>query len=288
LAILEKLILSTFRTSTDFAKPRKRTDVNEIETSLQQAINNNELDVYFQPKFNLESKQLIGFEALARWFRNNAFIAPDDFIPIAEKTGYIHQLSRYIVSLSFKKFAQIRCLQPHLTLAINFSASELNQPNLPDFIYLQAKKFNIPPKQITAEITETVYMEKNSESLSTLARLRILGFKLSIDDFGTGYSSVNMLRDGPFTELKIDRSFVNKIISDEQTKIIVKSIINMASELKLDIVAEGIENKKTMLMLTSMANVIGQGYYFSKPLPLEEITANLIRTTDTTQERQYV
>jgi EAL domain-containing protein (putative c-di-GMP-specific phosphodiesterase class I) len=285
---LEKIILAPQSQPSQTNFCMLNTYPSDLDKQLCKAIENNEIDVFFQPQFNLNTLQLIGFEALARWSVNGQYIPPDYFISVAEASGSITQLTRYIVSLSFKKFAKIRHFKPELTLAVNFSATALSQTDLPDFINTQANKFNIPTNQVTVEITETMVMEKNSETLSTLTRLRILGFKLSIDDFGTGYSSINMLKNGPFTELKIDRSFIEKISTDKQSLAIVKSIIDMAKELNLQIVAEGIENKKTLSMLLDINSMIGQGYYFSKPLSYKDITTNFLTKINIKKEQTYV
>jgi EAL domain-containing protein (putative c-di-GMP-specific phosphodiesterase class I)/ActR/RegA family two-component response regulator len=285
---LEKIILAPQSQPSQTNFCMLNTYPSDLDKQLCKAIENNEIDVFFQPQFNLNTLQLIGFEALARWSVNGQYIPPDYFISVAEASGSITRLTRYIVSLSFKKFAKIRHFKPELTLAVNFSATALSQTDLPDFINTQANKFNIPTNQVTVEITETMLMEKNSETLSTLTRLRILGFKLSIDDFGTGYSSINMLKNGPFTELKIDRSFIEKISTDKQSLAIVKSIIDMAKELNLQIVAEGIENKKTLSMLLNINSMIGQGYYFSKPLSYNDITTNFLTKINIKKEQTYV
>jgi|MDSY01.2.fsa_nt_gb EAL domain-containing protein (putative c-di-GMP-specific phosphodiesterase class I)/ActR/RegA family two-component response regulator len=240
---------------------------SELTTALKTAIDSQCLDVYFQPKVNMSNSLITGFEALARWSLNGKFIPPTRFIPLAESTGLINKLTQVIVEKSLKHFARIQAHHSKPSLSINFSALELNTSNLPDLLKSKIDQYQVASERITLEITETVFLEKNTLSLEVLTRLRLMGFKLSIDDFGAGYSSVNMLQNGPFTELKIDRAFVSTIHCNEQSRIIVQSIVEMAKRLELSVVAEGIEDKITQDGLTKMNCLIGQGYFFSKPMP---------------------
>jgi EAL domain-containing protein (putative c-di-GMP-specific phosphodiesterase class I) len=244
---------------------------SELIAALKVAIETQCLEVYFQPKVNMSNYSVTGFEALARWFLNGNFIPPTRFIPLAESNGLISKLTQVIVEKSLKYFSHIQAHYSQPTLSINFSALELNASNLPDLLKSKIAQYQINSERITLEITETVFLEKNTLSLEVLTRLRLMGFKLSIDDFGAGYSSVNMLQNGPFTELKIDRAFISTIHCNEQSKIIVQSIVEMAKRLELSIVAEGIEDQITQDGLTKMNCLIGQGYFFSKPMPANQV-----------------
>ena len=137
---------------------------------------------------------------------------------------------------------------------------------LPELLLAEVNRFKIDPRQITLEITETVFLEKNTLSLEILTRLRLMGFQLAIDDLGTGYASVNMLQNGPFTEIKIDRSFVSKMTQNNQALIIVQSIVNLANKLDINVVAEGIEDEATNNALVRAGCYCGQGYFFSKAI----------------------
>lgn len=247
-------------------RPTEPND-SELTIALKTAIESQYLDVYFQPKVNMSNLLITGFEALARWSLNGNFIPPTRFIPLAENNGLIDKLTQVIVEKSLQHFARIQAHPSKPSLSINFSALELNTSNLPDLLKSKIDQYQIASERITLEITETVLLEKNTLSLEVLTRLRLMGFKLSIDDFGAGYSSVNMLQNGPFTELKIDRAFVSTIHGNEQSRIIVQSIVEMAKRLELSVVAEGIEDKITQDTLTKMNCFIGQGYFFSKPMP---------------------
>lgn len=243
----------------------------EIKHHLEIAIKNDALDVFFQPQIELETKEVNGFEALARWNLNGSFIPPTRFIAIAEQYGTISQLTEIIIDKSLQQFSTIESLLKQSCLSINLSSLELNQSNVPEFLKQKAYEYNIAPNRITLEITETVLLEKNTLSLEILTRLRLMDFKLSIDDFGTGYASANMLQNGPFTELKIDRAFINSIHKSNKAQVIVESIIEMAKRLNLKIVAEGVEDNFTIDSLIRMGCTIAQGYAFAKPMAKSEI-----------------
>lgn len=251
-------------------KPLIKNDTELLE-QLKLAISTQSLEVYFQPKVDMVSYEIQGFEALARWDLDGAFIPPTQFIPLAERSGLIGKLTEVIVEKSLRYFTQFKHLLAHPNLSINFSALELGQSNLPDLLISKIKQHNMASEQITLEITETVMLQKNTLSLEVLARLRLMGFKLSIDDFGAGYSSVNMLQNGPFTELKIDRAFISELDKSDQSRIIVNSVVQMAKKLNLNVVAEGIEEQTIVDELIKMNCLTGQGYLFSRPMPLQDV-----------------
>ena len=268
LSALEQLIRAVPGEITRHSVISPVTLMNEQEmlTALRIALNKQALDVYFQPKLNMRTNSVVGFEALARWHHNDQFISPTYFIQLAEKNGLIDLLSQQIIFKSLRAFSTFQHLFEQPTLSINLSALELQRRSLPEHLLDLINKFNILHKSIIFEITETVFLEKSIVSLEVLTRLRLLGFNLSIDDFGTGFSSVNMLQNGPFTELKIDKSFVSSLKNSEQTAIIVQSIIEMTNRLSIQVVAEGIEDTDTKAALVKMKCLIGQGYLFSKPM----------------------
>ena len=243
----------------------------ELMCQLKIAIETSTVNVFFQPQIELNTNRVTGFEALARWKLNGSFIPPTRFIAIAEKYGMISKLTDIIIDKSLQQFSTFMSSIKQSCLSINLSALELSQSNVPDLLKQKAAEYDIAPNRITIEITETVLLEKNTLSLEIMARLRLMGFKLSIDDFGTGYSSVNMLQNGPFTELKIDRAFISSMHNSNQTRVIVDSIIEMAKRLNLKIVAEGIEEGVTIDSLIRMGCTTGQGYVFAKPMAKSEI-----------------
>jgi EAL domain-containing protein (putative c-di-GMP-specific phosphodiesterase class I) len=236
------------------------------------AIKQQAIDVYFQPKINLKTREVTGFEALARWFLDGVFVSPEKFISLAEKHQLMPDLTLLIIDKSLKHYLLLnQDKKNNFGLAINLSSTELKQENLPDILFKKLHQYNMPCDKVTLEITETVLLEKKPTSLEVLTRLRLMGFKLSIDDFGSGYSSVNMLQNGPFTELKIDRAFIKSINIKKQSKIIVKSIVDMATQLGLSVVSEGIETPEEARQLFEMNCHTGQGYFFSKPMPASTV-----------------
>jgi EAL domain-containing protein (putative c-di-GMP-specific phosphodiesterase class I) len=270
---LEQLVYSSPEGNTQnlVKPPVKLLSEQEMLVALRGALRQLALDVHFQPKVSLQDNKVLGFEALARWHHNGQFIPPTCFIELAEKNELTVDLSKQIISKSLRAFSTFHHLFERPTLSINLSAIELQQRRLPELLRDLVDEFNIPHEQIILEITETVLLEKNMISLEVLTRLRLVGFKLSVDDFGTGFSSVNMLQNGPFTELKIDRSFVSAINVNEQTAIIVQSVIDMANRLNLHVVAEGIEDEQIKTTLIHMNCSIGQGFLFSKPMSAQEL-----------------
>ncbi|PAJ74687.1 hypothetical protein CJF42_08975 [Pseudoalteromonas sp. NBT06-2] len=265
-------LFTTLPVKTLFKKKQKLNNVSdkEIAKQLPLAIKNQNLEVYFQPKINLVNSKVEGFEALARWQLNETYIEPTRFIALAESLGLIGQLTEVIVEKSLNSFSLLLQKVSDVSISINFSALDLSRNDLPDLLRSKIDKYRIPSELVTLEITETVFLQKSTLSLEVLTRLRLMGFKLSIDDFGTGYASVNMLQNGPFTELKIDRSFISGLHNNKQDRIIVQSIIQMANQLNISIVAEGIEDQNTLTQLLAMNCQIGQGYFFSRPMSHNE------------------
>ena len=252
-----------------FSTPHESEELNTNDVTvedLKKAISQNQLDVFFQPKIDLSTGRTLGLEALSRWSHRGNYISPTRFIAMAEKHDLMTPLTNLIVSKSLAYFSNFQRYSQSLTLALNLSASELNYKMLPELLLAEVNRFKIDPRQITLEITETVFLEKNTLSLEILTRLRLMGFQLAIDDFGTGYASVNMLQNGPFTEIKIDRSFVSKMTQNNQALIIVQSIVNLANKLDINVVAEGIEDEATNNALVRAGCYCGQGYFFSKAI----------------------
>ena len=272
LSSLDALIHSDIQ---EFVKitPLISTELSDkkLTEELADAIEKKTLEVYFQPKIQLADYEVKGFEALARWCLAGVFIPPVRFIALAESTGLIRPLTELIVDKSLQGFSSFKGHSNDLSLSINFSALELDQGDLPDLLHRKTEEYAIATENIILEITETVLLEKNILSLEVLTRLRLMGFKLSIDDFGAGYSSVNMLQNGPFTELKIDRAFVSSVGCSEQSRIIVQSIVAMAQRLNMDVVAEGVEDQATVKELIETNCLIGQGYWFGRPIPREDV-----------------
>ncbi|UDL05000.1 EAL domain-containing protein [Marinobacter sp. CA1] len=245
---------------------------------LQSAIRNDGLHMHYQPKVAFDSGELVQVEALVRWVHPEyGFISPDEFILLAERSGQIHELTRYILGQIARDASQWWYRGLQIGPAINLSALDLSRPELVDDVLAIFANYPGGLSSVTMEVTESAVMEDTVTALETLTRLRKAGVKLSIDDFGTGHSSLSQLRKLPVQELKIDKSFVLDLQEDDQDQWIVRSTINMAHGLGLRVVAEGIENLTSWQLLQSWGCDLGQGYFLARPMPADEL-AGWVRT----------
>lgn len=250
-----------------------------LENKLREAIVNNEFVNYYQPQYNGKDDKLIGIEALIRW-RNpqtNELIPPSDFIPLAEETGLIVEIDRIVMRKAIKEFTYL--LNKGLdiqTLSLNLSMKQLKTDDYISSLIETINIYDCDPHSIELEVTETTIMEDPLSSIEKLKVISNYGIKLSVDDFGTGYSSLAYLKKLPINKLKIDRTFVKDLPFDEDDIAITKSIIALAKSLKLELIAEGVENKeqKDFLVKNGCTNI--QGYYYSKPIPLKELEKLLL------------
>lgn len=245
----------------------------EIEKALRTAIENNEIFMAFQPKISIKGEKVNGFEALVRWVNSElGFISPAEFIPIAESSGLIIDLGKYIIEESFKKCSELcRSTKSKFNIAINISDIQLREEGFISFVSEMLEKYNIPPEYIEFEITEGVIMQSVVKNIELLIELKRLGVSIALDDFGTGYSSLSYLKRLPIDVLKIDKSFVDGIGVDEKSEYIAESIIKLSHSLNLKVVAEGVETKEQLGYLNKMKCDVAQGYYFSKPEKFEVI-----------------
>lgn len=245
----------------------------EIEKALRTAIENNEIFMVFQPKISINGEKVNGFEALVRWVNSElGFISPAEFIPIAESSGLIIDLGKYIIEESFRKCSELCCSnKSNFHIAINISDIQLREEGFISFVSEMLEKYNISPEYIEFEITEGVIMQSVVKNIELLIELKRLGVSIALDDFGTGYSSLSYLKRLPIDVLKIDKSFVDGIGVDEKSEYIAESIIKLSHSLNLKVVAEGVETKEQLGYLNKMKCDIAQGYYFSKPEKFEVI-----------------
>lgn len=244
-----------------------------LDTELRKAIDNRDFTLYFQPKINAKNMQLIGVEALVRWQNDKlGFVSPAEFIPYAEETGLIIPLSEMIFDLACESHKQImEAGLMKVPIAINISSIHFQQQNFLESIQQILERNNTSAVNFEIEMTERTVMNSASETVSKLVRLKQMGFKLSIDDFGTGYSSLSYLVRFPLDILKIDRSFIQHICSLDDKQAVVDAIIQMAHRLKMKVVAEGVESAQQVELLKEMGCDYIQGYYYSKPLPINEL-----------------
>ena len=245
-----------------------RSNSFEVDAAgLQTAIDKGELELFYQPLLTLGTRQTIGFEALVRW-RHPEFgiVMPDRFIGLAEREGLIGPLTDRVLDLAAAQISAWLKLDLDTYVSVNISASNIIS-TLPDQLVRLCARHDIPPRLLRLELTETSAMGNHALMLEVLTRVRLKGFQLAIDDFGTGYSSLVQLHRLPFTELKIDQSFVRDMASSEEANMIVGAIINLGRSLRLELIAEGIETEELLTRLIAMGCPTGQGYFFSRPMP---------------------
>lgn len=250
-----------------------------LENALKEAIEQDQLTLYYQPKIDLKNNQIIGMEALVRWIHpEKGMIPPDQFIPFAEESNLILSMGEWIIRTACRETAQWHAnTKLPLVVAINLSAKQFREHNLLDKIRAVVEEHALNPECIELEITESSVMDNVEEALETMHRLRNHGLKLAIDDFGTGYSSLSYLKRFPINTLKIDQSFVRELTEESDDAAIVEAIISMADKLRLNVVAEGVETEDQLQFLTDKGCQNGQGYFLSRPLPSHEFESFLQR-----------
>jgi diguanylate cyclase (GGDEF)-like protein len=240
-------------------------------SELRQAVEKDELTLYYQPKVDLATREVKNVEALVRWHHpERGLISPDKFIPFAEQTGYVKFITRWVIQRALRQCAEWNGHGSPLTVSVNLSARDLADPELPQLLAAWLKDHKWWPEWIWLEITESAVMEDSARAVETLERLHGLGIRLSIDDFGTGYSSFAYLKKLPVSELKIDQSFVRGMAGNPDDVIIVRSIIDLAHNMGLKVTAEGVEDEASWNLLKSLGCDLAQGYLVARPLPLEQ------------------
>jgi diguanylate cyclase (GGDEF)-like protein/PAS domain S-box-containing protein len=248
-----------------------------LMTDLRQAIDSGRLVLYYQPKFSLRSGQVSGVECLLRWpHPQHGFMPPDAFIPLAEQSAVIKPLSQWVLRTAAAQCRQWRTLGLNLSVAVNLSARDLEVPELPDIIAGLLDEHDIHSRCLMLELTENAIMSDPDRALDIISRLAAMGVRFSIDDFGTGYSSLANLKSLPVAELKIDKSFVMDMHSDDNDAIIVRSTIDLAHNLGLRVVAEGVESQEDWDLLAILGCDSAQGYHMCRPLPAEELSRWLL------------
>lgn len=243
-----------------------------FENDLRKALERNEFTVYYQPKVNIQTGKISGIEALVRWIHpEKGIIPPGKFISIAEETGLIIQIGEFVLRTACKQVVewQKNGLQP-IIVSVNLSTKQFLQTNLVKMVEYILHESGLAPSLLELEITESMTVDFN-QAITTLNHLKQLGIQISVDDFGTGYSSLNYLRMLPIDRLKIDRSFISDITTNAENAAIVSTILNMAYNLKLDVIAEGVEEENQVDFLQKINCDEVQGYYFGHPLPANEL-----------------
>ncbi|OZG75327.1 hypothetical protein BTA51_02785 [Hahella sp. CCB-MM4] len=242
---------------------------HKLTQDLRLGIQTHRLELHYQPQIRIKDEQTVGYEALLRWHHpEEGFISPSEFIPLAEESGLISQVGEYVVQEVCRQYREWldQGVAPR-RIAVNVSPFQFSENcTMAEFISRTLNEYDLPGNILELEITETAIMQSNRIQMAQLEALKDLGLSISMDDFGTGYSSLASLRDLPIDQLKIDKSFVQRIENDPQGQGIIKAIIAMARELKIEVVAEGVETKEQLFFLKQHACGVVQGYYFSRPL----------------------
>lgn len=243
-----------------------------LMSELRYAIDNNQLELHYQPKIGMQTGKIISVEVLVRWKHSeHGHISPAEFIPLAERTRLMKPLTNWIITNSLHEYAKWQNSGLTIGMAINISARDLSDPEFPDKFAELLATYEVKPVSLTLEITESSVMDDPRRTLEVLNRLSDMHLSLSIDDFGTGYSSLAYLSKLPVKEIKIDQTFVMNMTENKNDALIVKSTIDLGHNLGLNVIAEGVEDKETWRMLEQMGCDIAQGYYMSPPLRKPEL-----------------
>jgi diguanylate cyclase (GGDEF)-like protein/PAS domain S-box-containing protein len=250
--------------------PIRLTMVSDLRRALEQR----ELELFYQPKIELGSGRVTSVEALLRWRHpSRGLVLPDEFIPVADRTGLMDPLTRYVIEEALKQRQEWRRAGRELAVAVNVSMRNLIDGAFPGDVLELLRKWDVPPESLELEVTEHAIEADRFRAKAVLERLGEMGLRVAIDDFGTGYSSLAYLRRLPLHEIKIDRSFVTTMTTDKDDAVIVRSAIDLARNLGLGVVAEGVETAETLAALVGLGCDSAQGYYWSRPLPAAELTA---------------
>jgi EAL domain-containing protein (putative c-di-GMP-specific phosphodiesterase class I) len=248
----------------------------ELEAEIRQALAAGEFSLDYQPVLRLQTGQVVGVEALLRWNHpRRGWVPPSEVIPVAEESGLIVPLGRWILEEACRQVARWRRAGFEVDLAVNVSACQLAVPGLVDSVAGVLRSTGVPPSALTLEITENVLVDNEDRTLGKLVLLRELGVRLAIDDFGTGYSSLSYLQRLPVDLLKIDRSYISGIGVRAELESLTATIIRLGRDLGLVLVAEGIEEAHQLHELKTNGSEYGQGFLFATPLPADELTRML-------------
>ncbi|MFT3983516.1 MAG: bifunctional diguanylate cyclase/phosphodiesterase [Lachnospiraceae bacterium] len=263
-------ILTNYAVYDDIIQLKFREQA-EIEEEMQKALQNREFIMFLQPQIQVKDRRVYGAEALVRWKHpTRGLLVPAQFLPLFESNGFITRLDVYIWEEACRYLAELIRRDATIPISINISRVHIGNTDLPDILEGLVEKYQVPPYLLELEITENLFMDDVTQLFMQMSELKKRGFKILMDDFGSGYSSLNMLRNAPVDTLKIDRFFLDEIMSTERGKIIVEASVRMAKQLGLLTVAEGVETIEQLDFLEGIGCDIAQGFYFSKPVPIEQ------------------
>ncbi len=251
----------------------------QTESDLRRAVEREEFMLHYQPLMSMHSGRVVGVEALVRWkHRERGLIPPNNFIPVAEETGLIVQIGRWVLQNAINDVAELErqgAIPNDFTLAVNLSTKEFAQADLVKVVSNALRLSGLKPSRLNLEITESVIFTQQATAMDTVAELKKLGVHIHIDDFGTGYSSLSYLQRLPVDAIKIDRSFVRTIEQEARSRHVVKSLVSLAGGIGLETVAEGVSTLAQLELLREMGCTYGQGFYFSRPVTTDDLVALL-------------
>jgi len=244
-----------------------------LVAELRVAIERNQLELYYQPKLHLRSGLVTRAEVLVRWNHpQRGFLAPAQFIPLAERTGLIRPMTDWLLSHALEQCRRWQDAGAPVHIAMNISARSLLDQELPRKVQNALDRWAVDPRFLKIEITESSIMADPAHALAILSMLQSMGVRLSVDDFGTGYSSLTHLRELPIDEIKIDKSFVGQMTTSDADAAIVRTVIHLAHDLGKQVCAEGVEDEATWRMLGELGCDLAQGYWIARPMPASELT----------------
>lgn len=244
------------------------------QNDFSRAMDNNEIEPYFQPKIDVQTGRVIGAEALVRWNKPDVgFVSPEVLINFAEKNGRIEELTFYLFNKALKSSVEFLAIDPKQIFATNLSPDMARNLSLPDQLLSRIKSFGLKTESFSFEVTENNVLNLDTTTLEVLSRLRILNFDVAIDDFGTGSSNIQTLRDFPYSELKIDRAFVSNATNDVFSRETVRAAVSLSHDRGMKIVAEGVEDVETFAFIKQQGIEYAQGFLFSKALSHEDYIA---------------
>ncbi len=255
----------------EYSFNQKLTEKIETQSELRKALERKEFVLFYQAQMNLETKKVVGFEALIRWNHpTRGLVYPDEFIYLAEETGLIVPIGKWVLLTACTQLKQWSDDYPDITMAVNLSARQFKDKDIVKLVCDVIEETGINPNKLELEITETIALDDIEYTIATIQELKKIGVSFSLDDFGTGYSSMNYLKRLPVSNLKIDRSFLNTVMEDQCDQKIIQAIITLARNLDLYVIAEGVESSDQEIFLKESNCDKAQGFLYSKPVPKEK------------------